>query len=163
MERRKYRNRLRQPVPLELPTKSISVPAKGYFVLEECDWVSPLLAKRISEGIIELVETVCVVEAKEPVEERAPEVPKEVPVEAPEPKADDVTDGATEAAEMQPSGTDNVGNKEQIDDSLTSSKEVVELDSEETTDSGDGVGETEDSESKAKVKRSRRKKKASRE
>lgn len=150
MAKRKYRNVLNQPLPLQLASKSLSVPGKGYFTLEECDWNSGALLKLIKKGMVQLIEEQVNVDTPEDVPEK---IVKEV-VREEELKADVKSDDG---------GVTSVGdeNKEPIDDSLTSSEEVVELESDKVADSGED--KKEDSEPETRVKRNRRKKKASRE
>jgi hypothetical protein len=154
MAKRKYRNVLNQPLPLQLASKSLSVPGKGYFTLEECDWNSGALLKLIKKEIVQLIEEQMTVVIPEDMPEKIKEIVKEVAREEEELK----TDAKSDDEVMTSVGDEN---KEPIDDSLTSTGEVVELESDKVADSGEDVKE--DSEPETRVKRNRRKKKASRE
>ena len=60
--RRKYRNTLNQPLPIMLNSDSLSVPAKGYFYVDEPDFDSAELKRLCIIGNVRLIETVVKVE-----------------------------------------------------------------------------------------------------
>jgi len=150
MAKRKYRNVLNQPLPLQLGSKSLSIPAKGYFILDECDWFSGSLLNMMKKGIVQFIEEQVTVEIPEGVPEKAEKIVKEVAREEEELKAD---------VEIMTSVVNE--NTEPLDDSLTSPEEMMELESDKVADSGEKA--TENSEPETEVRRNRRKKKASRE
>lgn len=132
---KKYRSRLKGPLPVGLRSGSISVASKGYFTVEGDDESSPDLLTKVRHGTVELIEeSVTVLVPSEPPPPPEPEVePEPIPV-----------------IEPLPEDQQDVIQDEKDDDSLTSSSEMVE--SYDETDSDD-AGSADEPVAKKKHKR----------
>jgi hypothetical protein len=129
MATKTYKNKLNQPLPVTLNSKSLSVGAKGSFDVEEYDWGSPDLARLLGKRFIKL----------EGVEGVVPEKPVAKSAPAVKPKATGTDESASAPVLV---GSDKQGTDEKPDaeaekvddkdgDSLTNGSEKVELDKED--------------------------------
>jgi hypothetical protein len=138
---KRYRSKVKGPLPVGLKSGSISVASKGYFNVDGDDLTSPDLLTKLRTKKIELIEEVVTVEVADdppsPPETQVDPGELSVPEDAPEPSPDD--DG------------DVVGD-EKDDDSLTSSSEMVESDNEETGSGDADIAEEPKSKKKKKRK-----------
>jgi len=116
---KKYRNVSKGPLPIDLGSKVISVPGKGFFTVDESDANSPGLLRRLRRKQVTFIEDVGVrVEALQ-----VPTVPKDEIVTKPSEKPKSL-----EKTDIKPFMTsiDEKSDDEKDGDTLTSTSKMVE-------------------------------------
>ena len=128
---KKYRNKVKGPVPVGLKSGSISVPSKGYFNVDGDDLNSPDLLTKIRTGKVKYVEEVIVTI---------------IPDEGDANKKEEKVSKETPVTEASGSVSGDVKKDEKVADSLTSSPEMVESKETEKNENAENTS-TDDGES----------------